>query len=93
MKEKDKQKAAEKYAFMNWESEDYHKGASEEVPFDPIEHTKNNFIAGVEWAEKRFILKAVKWLKDNASDYILYPMPDLDDLRLIEDFKKYIEGK
>ena len=93
MKGKTIRRAAVKYAFMNWESEDYHKAASEGVPFDPIEYTKNNFIAGVEWAEKRFILKAVKWLKDNASDYILYPWPELDDLRLINDFRKHMKGE
>ena len=91
MKGKTIRRAAVKYAFMNWESEDYHKGASDGVPFDPIEHTKNNFIAGVEWAEKRFILKAVKWLKDNVSGYILQPLPDLDVEELIYDFREAME--
>ena len=91
MKGKTIRRAAVKYAFMNWESEDYHKAASEGVPFDPIEYTKNNFIAGVEWAEKRFILKAVKWLKDNVSDYILQPLPDLDVEELIYDFREAME--
>ena len=91
MKGKTIRRAAVKYAFMNWESEDYHKAASEGVPFDPIEYTKNNFIAGVEWAEKRFILKAVKWLKDNVSDYILHPLPDLDVEELIYDFRGAME--
>lgn len=38
-----------------------------------------------------FIKDAVKWLKENASDYILYPIPELDESRLIENFKKHME--
>lgn len=42
-------KAAEEYAYTNWESEDYHEGASEGMPFDPIGHTEKCFKAGAEW--------------------------------------------
>lgn len=41
--------AAEEYAFTNWEDNDYHKGASEGVPFDPIGYTEKVFKAGAEW--------------------------------------------
>ena len=88
MKEEEKLKAAEEYAFMNWESEDYHKGASERVSFDPIEHTKNTFIAGVEWAEKTIIEKVVEWLDEYISD-----LADVDTRILIGSFKNYMEGK
>ena len=42
-------KAAEKYAFINWEDNDYHEGASEGVPFDPIGYTEKVFKAGAKW--------------------------------------------
>ena len=41
--------AAEEYAYINWQSEDYHEGASEGLPFDAIGHTANCFKAGAEW--------------------------------------------
>ena len=46
-------KAAEEYAYTNWESDDYHEGASEGMPFDPIGHTEKCFIAGAEWQRAR----------------------------------------
>lgn len=39
----------EKYAYTNGEDNDYHEGASEGLPFDPIVHTEKTFNAGVEW--------------------------------------------
>lgn len=41
--------AAEEFAFTNWEDNDYHKGASEGVPFDPIGYTEKVFKAGAKW--------------------------------------------
>lgn len=41
--------AAEEYAFTNWEDNDYHEGASEGVPFDPIGYTEKIFKAGAKW--------------------------------------------
>lgn len=41
--------AAEEYAYNNWQSDDYHKGASEGLPFDAIGHTKMCFKAGAKW--------------------------------------------
>ena len=43
------EEAAEEYAFTNWEDNDYHEGASEGVPFDPIGYTEKVFKAGAEW--------------------------------------------
>lgn len=41
--------AAEEYGYINWQSEDYHEGASEGLPFDAIGHTANCFKAGARW--------------------------------------------
>lgn len=41
--------AAEEYGYINWQSEDYHEGASEGLPFDAIGHTERCFKAGAEW--------------------------------------------
>lgn len=41
--------AAEEYAYTNWQSDDYHEGASEGLPFDAIGHTEKCFKAGAEW--------------------------------------------
>ena len=37
---------AEEYAYTNWEDENYHEGAAEGLPFDPIGHTEKTFKAG-----------------------------------------------
>ena len=49
----DLEEASEEYAFTNWESDDYHEGAEEDIPFDPIGHTKKCFIAGAEWQKQQ----------------------------------------
>lgn len=41
--------AAEKYAYNNWASDDYHEGAAEGLPFDAIGHTEKCFKAGAKW--------------------------------------------
>lgn len=50
----DLEKAAEKYAYTNWEDEDYHEGAAEGLPFDAIGHTEKAFKAGAQWKEQQF---------------------------------------
>lgn len=45
--------AAEEYAYINWESDDYHEGASEGLPFDAIGHTAKCFKAGAEWMARQ----------------------------------------
>lgn len=45
----DLEEAAEKYAYENWQSDDYHDGAAEGLPFDAIGHTKKCFKAGAQW--------------------------------------------
>ncbi len=49
----DLKKASEDYAYTNWESDDYHEGASEGLPFDPIGHTEKTFIAGAKWEKEQ----------------------------------------
>lgn len=47
-------KAAEEYAYNNWEDNDYHTGASEGLPFDAIGHAEKCFRAGAEWMAGQF---------------------------------------
>ena len=37
---------AEEYAYTNWQSDDYHEGAAEGLPFDAIGHTERTYMAG-----------------------------------------------
>ena len=50
------ERAAEEYAYNNWQSDDYHDGASEGLEFDPIGHTRKTFIADAEWQMQNFII-------------------------------------
>lgn len=50
-------KAAEEYAYNNWEDNDYHTGASEGLPFDAIGHTANCFKAGAQWMAGQGVIK------------------------------------
>ena len=34
---------AEEYGYANWQSDEYHYGASEGLEFDPIGHTQKTF--------------------------------------------------
>ena len=34
---------AEDYGYVNWQSDEYHDGASEGLEFDPIGHTQKTF--------------------------------------------------
>lgn len=49
----DLEKASEEYAYTNWESDDYHEGASEGKPFDAIGHTQKCFIDGAQWQREQ----------------------------------------
>ena len=40
---------AEEYGYVNWQSDDYHEGASEGLYFDPIGHTQKSFEAGANY--------------------------------------------
>lgn len=41
---------AEKYAYTNWENDDYHEWAEEGMPFDPIGHVEKCFKKGADYA-------------------------------------------
>lgn len=43
-------KEAEKYAYTNWENDDYHEGAEEGMPFDPIGHVEKCFKESADYA-------------------------------------------
>lgn len=51
---------AEEYGYANWQSDEYHDGASEDLDFDPIGHTQKTFEAGVNYA-----LDAIEEFMDN----------------------------
>lgn len=40
---------AEEYGYTNWQSDEYHDGASEGLEFDPIGHTQKTFMAGANY--------------------------------------------
>ena len=40
---------AEGYGYANWQSDEYHDGASEGLEFDPIGHTQKTFEAGANY--------------------------------------------
>ena len=40
---------AEEYGYTNWQSDEYHDGASEGLDFDPIGHTQKTFEAGANY--------------------------------------------
>lgn len=54
---------AEEYGYANWQSDDYHEGASEGLDFDPIGHTQKSFEAGANYVLDE-IEKIVKYDKD-----------------------------
>ena len=42
------------YGYTNWQSEEYHDGASEGLPFDAIGHTQKTFEAGANYVLECF---------------------------------------
>lgn len=51
------EEAAEKYAYENWQSDDYHDGAADGMPFDAIGHTEKCFKAGAQWQKSQGIVE------------------------------------
>ena len=60
----DLEEASEEYAYTNWQSDDYHDGAAEGLPFDAIGHTQKTFKAGAKWQTDQFEKERLK-LCDN----------------------------
>lgn len=44
-------------------------------------------------AREETIKDVCVWLSSNAGDYIVQPLPEIDEARMIEDLKKYLEDK
>lgn len=55
----DLEKASEEYAYINWQSDEYHDGASEGLPFDAIGHTQKCFKDGANWQKQQMMNYAV----------------------------------
>lgn len=78
---------AEEYGYANWQSDEYHDGASEGLEFDPIGHTQKTFEEGANYVLEE-IENVIK------SDRILgHPFPSLEMrynqiISLIEQLKK-----
>lgn len=53
---------AEEYGYANWQSDEYHDGASEGLEFDPIGHTQKTFEAGAN-----YVLEEIESLIENTS--------------------------
>ena len=63
---------AEEYGYANWQSDEYHDGASEGLEFDPIGHTQKTFEAAANYVLEE-IENVIK------SDRILgHPFPSLE---------------
>lgn len=78
---------AEEYGYTNWQSDEYHDGASEGLEFDAIGHTQKTFEAGANYVLDE-IENVIK------SDRILgHPFPSLEMrynqiISVIEQLKK-----
>ena len=78
---------AEEYGYANWQSDEYHDGASEGLEFDPIGHTQKTFEAGAN-----YVLEEI----ENVIKYdriLVHPFPSLEMrynqiISVIEQLKK-----
>ena len=78
---------AEEYGYANWQSDEYHDGASEGLEFDPIGHTQKTFEAGANYVleEIENVIKSYRILR--------HPFPSLEIrynqiISVIEQLKK-----
>ena len=51
------------------------------------------FIAGAKYADETMLEKACKWLKDYAHMYVSETTGDLNEVDLINDFRKAMKGE
>ena len=74
---------AEEYGYTNWQSDEYHDGASEGLEFDPIGHTQKTFDAGAN-----YVLDEIeKYVKSSSSSRL-----KIDTIKqIIEQLKKLRE--
>lgn len=74
---------AEEYAYTNWQSDDYHDGAAEGLPFDAIGHTEKTYMAGAN-----YVLEQIENLTNN-QNWCAFPKQSHKELKeLIEQLKK-----
>lgn len=59
---------AEEYGYTNWQSDEYHDGASEGLPFDAIGHTQKMFEAGANYVLEKFVDIVNKNTKPNGME-------------------------
>lgn len=77
---------AEEYGYANWQSDEYHDGASEGLEFDPIGHTQKTFEVGAN-----YVLEEIEKLTDN-QNWCAFPKQSHKELKeLIEQLKKIKE--
>ena len=93
----DLEQASEEYAYTNWESDDYHEGASEGKPFDAIGYTQKCFIDGAQWQKEQMMKKALTYLHNKLHfDNVFYGIvsTDFNSMEeMYEDFKNYMKGE
>ncbi len=71
---------AEEYGYTNWQSDEYHDGASEGLEFDPIGHTQKTFEEGAN-----YVLDEIESLmKDVSDEYPMYIQGTIIQGRLIK---------
>ena len=74
---------AEEYGYTNWQSDEYHDGASEGLEFDAIGHTQKTFEAGAN-----YVLEQIENLTNN-QNWCAFPKQSHKELKeLIEELKK-----
>lgn len=56
---------AEEYGYTNWQSDEYHDGASEDLEFDAIGHTQKTFEAGAN-----YVLEEIKNILSHPLKYV-----------------------
>lgn len=80
----DLEKTSEEYAYTNWESDDYHEGASEGKPFDAIGHTQKCFIDGAQWQREQMMKDAIEGYvaRDECGDIAIFSNKPHRDLGL-----------
>ena len=70
---------SEEYGYTNWQSDEYHDGASEGLEFDPIGHTQTTSEAGANYVPEQIERKLDEF--SNFEDSLIVR-------RLIEQLKK-----
>ena len=73
---------AEEYGYTNWQSEEYHDGASEGLEFDHIGHTQKTFEAGANYVLDAITECLPKTMSCNPNEVIDIIVSKIKELRL-----------